>query len=205
MAASITAIDGKGWTFFALAFAANRALIAFLYHRAKRVGAESTSLGGEMVRNFGALAVLFTITAFLPRPLACWIFGGGVLAIQLLYMLPGIRVLRFERFVPRIGHMSERFALLTLIVLGEGFFKLIVTLSEKGVYTASPDVLFNFTPGWHCDLRSVLDLFRLRRQWQAEGPTNLDFGDLVASPSPLDALRHHDRRGADRRGQGRIL
>jgi low temperature requirement protein LtrA len=29
--------------------------------------------------------------------------------------------------------MSERFALLLLIVVGEGFFKLVITLSEKGI------------------------------------------------------------------------
>ena len=60
---------------------------------------------------------------------------------QLVYMIPRISVLRFDRFAPRLGHMSERFALLTLIVLREGFFKLVVTLSEQGIYKVTPDVL----------------------------------------------------------------
>jgi len=75
------------------------------------------------------------------------VFGIGMLATQLVYMLPNISVLRFERFTPRMGHLSERFALLTLIILGEGFFKLVVTLSEKGIYKAPPDMLFNFAFG----------------------------------------------------------
>ena len=31
--------------------------------------------------------------------------------------------------------------------MGEGFFKLVVTLSEKGIYKVSPDVLVNFVIG----------------------------------------------------------
>lgn len=36
-----------------------------------------------------------------------------------------------ERFLPRFGHMAECFALLLLIVAGEGFFKPVITLAEK--------------------------------------------------------------------------
>lgn len=147
MAAAIPAIEGKGWTFFALGFAANRAMIAALYYRAKRANAATNSLCVEQIRNFSFFAVVFAITAFLPKPLAYWVFAGAMVATQLLYMIPSITVIRFERFVPRLGHMAERFALLTLIVLGEGFFKLVVTLSEKGIYKVSPDVLVNFVIG----------------------------------------------------------
>lgn len=147
MAAAIPAIDGKGWVFFALGFAANRLMIAALYFRARRINATSRSLCSEMVRNFGVFAVIFAVIAFLPRPLAYWAFAAAMIATQAVYMIPAISVLRFERFAPRMGHMAERFALLTLIVLGEGFFKLVVTLSEKGIYKVSPDVLVNFVIG----------------------------------------------------------
>lgn len=147
MAAAIPAIEGKGWTFFALGFAANRIMIAALYYRARRVNASSRSMCSEQIRNFSIFAVIFAITAFLPKPLAYWVFAAAMVATQAMYMIPGVTVLRFERFVPRLGHMAERFALLTLIVLGEGFFKLVVTLSEKGIYKVSPDVLVNFVIG----------------------------------------------------------
>merc|ERR1712138_385688 len=62
-------------------------------------------------------------------------------------MLPRVGTLRFERFVPQLGHISERFGLLMLILLGEGFFKLVVTLAEKGVYSVSAGTLFNVTMG----------------------------------------------------------
>ena len=147
MGASIPAISGKGWMFFALGFAINRLILALLYYRAKRHEEKDKTLPSTMARNFLLLAAVFAVSAFLPKPAAYWVFGIGVATTQLLYMLPKITVLRLERFSPRLEHMAERFALLTLIVMGEGFFKLVVTLSEKGIYKVSPDVLVNFIIG----------------------------------------------------------
>ena len=70
MAAAIPAIDGKGWTFFALGFAANRLLMAALYFRARRTNAASKSFCNEHIRNFLIFAAIFAATAFLPKPLA---------------------------------------------------------------------------------------------------------------------------------------
>ena len=147
MAAAIPSIGSKGWIFFALGFAANRAMLAILYFRARRVNSATVSMCSEQIRNFSFFAVAFAITAFLPKPYAYWVFIAAMVATQIVYMIPKISVLRFDRFVPRMAHMAERFALLTLIVLGEGFFKLVVTLAEKGIYKVSPDVLVNFIFG----------------------------------------------------------
>ncbi|WP_306005705.1 low temperature requirement protein A [Aquicoccus porphyridii] len=146
-AASVNSVTGNGWVYFALAFAANRALTALLYWRARSHDSDRTGLAYEQGRNFFILAVVFAIAAFLPRPLAYWVFGAGVVAIQLQYMLPRIGTLRFERFVPRLGHISERFALIMLILLGEGFFKMVVTLSDKGIYKPGAGALFNMAIG----------------------------------------------------------
>lgn len=147
IAAAIPDVTGGGWPYFAIGYALNRALTAWLYWRARRVGAEMTSLAAEQGRNFFVLAGIFAISAFLPHPLAFWVFGAGVLLIQLQYMAPRVGTLRFERFVPRLGHVSERFGLLMLILLGEGFFKLVVTLADKGIYNAGPGTLFNLVMG----------------------------------------------------------
>ncbi len=147
MAAAIPAIDGKGWMFFALGFAANRAMLAALYFRARRSNSSTHSMSSEQIRNYIVFSIIFAISAFAPKPYAYWIFAAALVATQVMYMIPKLSVLRFERFVPRLGHMAERFALLTLIVLGEGFFKLVVTLSEKGIYKVTPDVLVNFILG----------------------------------------------------------
>ncbi|EGQ8941497.1 hypothetical protein DC852_13415 [Vibrio parahaemolyticus] len=52
-----------------------------------------------------------------------------------------------ERFLPRFGHMAECFALLLLIVAGEGFFKPVITLAEKGIDDVVGDVLVNYAFG----------------------------------------------------------
>ncbi|WP_228289103.1 low temperature requirement protein A [Marinobacter salinisoli] len=147
MAAAIPSIEGEGWSYFAVGFALNRALLALFYLRAQRANGSTCPMCSEQIRNFFVFAVIFGISAFLPRPYCYWAFATAMVATQLVYMIPGISVLRFERFVPRLGHMAERFSLLTLIVLGEGFFKLVVTLSEKGIHKVTPDVLVNYTLG----------------------------------------------------------
>lgn len=147
IAASIPQVSGGGWPYFAFGYALNRALTAYLYWRARHVGAEESSLAQEQGRNFFILAGLFAASAFLPRPLAYWAFGAGVVLIQLQYMLPIVGTFRFERFVPRLGHLSERFALLMLILLGEGFFKLVVTLADKGIDEVGAGTLFNLVMG----------------------------------------------------------
>ena len=147
IAAAIPSVTSGGWPYFALGYALNRALTAWLYWRARHTGAEETSLAYEQGRNFFVLAAVFALSAFLPKPLAYWVFGAGVLLIQVQYMAPRIGTLRFERFLPRLGHLSERFALLMLILLGEGFFKLVVTLADKGIAKAAPGTLFNLAMG----------------------------------------------------------
>lgn len=147
IAAAIPDILEGGWGYFALGYAFNRALTAYLYWRARRVGAEATSLAAEQGRNFFILAGLFALSAVLPRPFAYWVFGAGIVLIQLQYILPRIGTLRFERFRPRLHHISERFGLLMLILLGEGFFKLVVTLSQKSISAVGPDTLINFIMG----------------------------------------------------------
>ena len=147
MAASIPNVHGHGWTYFALAFAVNRLITSYMYFRTVKLGVEESKLGHVTSRNFFILAILFAISAFLPAPFSYCLFGLGIVAIQLQYMLPKIGILEIERFLPRLGHMSERFALLLLIVVGEGFFKLVVTLTEKGVHKVGPSVFANFVFG----------------------------------------------------------
>ena len=147
MAAAIPAIDGDGWAFFAIGFAINRVMIAFLYYRAGFTETAMCGMCKEQIRNFLIFAVIFAATAFMPKPWAYWTFAAAMVLTQVVYMIPRISVLRFGRFEPRMAHMAERFALLTLIILGEGFFKLVLTLSEIGIYNVSADVLVNFVIG----------------------------------------------------------
>ncbi len=147
MAAAIPSVTGNSWPFFALGFAANRFVIALLYFRARRINSEANSLCSEMVRNFVIFGLFFGLSAFLPKPYNFYVFVATMFATIAIYMIPKLSPIRFDRFVPRMEHLSERFGLLTLIVTGEAFFKLVVTLADKGAYKVSPEVLVNFGIG----------------------------------------------------------
>lgn len=147
MAASIPKIHSDGWLYFALAYSANRFITAYLYFRTKKLGEDDRQLVRRISRNFFVLSGVFSLSAFLPPKYGYVLFAACIFIIQILYVLPKYGVLENNRFVPRLGHMSERFALLLLIVIGEGFFKLVITLSEKGVYKVDSSVLVNFIFG----------------------------------------------------------
>ena len=144
MAASIPDITGKGSLFFAVAYAFNRGLTALLYRRIIWGNTKAHQVSHEMSRNFFFAALVFLLSAFLPSPWNYWLFGITIILIQISFFHPKYGVMRLKRFTPRIAHFSERFALLFLIVMGEGFFKLVIALSEKGVNNVRPDILINF-------------------------------------------------------------
>ncbi|MGF1707053.1 low temperature requirement protein A [Enterovibrio baiacu] len=148
MSSSVSTIDGEGWPFFAIGYAINRLILANLYRRARFVGPDKEDqLPCEMSRNFGIGATIFAVSAFLPQPYGYLLFGAGVVLMICLFVLPKVGITRYERSVPRLGHMAERFALLLLIVAGEGFFKLVITLSDVGIGTVSADVFVNYVIG----------------------------------------------------------
>lgn len=147
MSSAIVHIDGAGWSYFAIGYAINRAIMSLLYYRAKTVGDSETCLPGRMSRNFAIGSAIFFVSAFLPAPYNYLAFSAGMLALALLYVAPKVGVLYSERFLPRFGHMAERFALLLLIVAGEGFFKLVITLADKGIDNVVGDVFVNYAFG----------------------------------------------------------
>ncbi|NVK32126.1 MAG: low temperature requirement protein A [Gammaproteobacteria bacterium] len=146
MAAAVPGIELKGWPFYVFALGVNFALTGIMYSRARR---STTTSGGlaldAAIRNIG-VGIFLMINALIPSQ---WSLLGVVLAIAFVQVsfFPKIGYMRFERFAPRMGHMVERLGLLMLIVLGEGFFKLVVTLADKGVYKVGPEVLTNFISG----------------------------------------------------------
>ena len=140
--AAVESIE-KSWPYFAVAFAINRFIIARLYWRVRSEVAEHNKLPVENGRNYTLIGILILATIFLPKSINYYAFAVVSLWHATWFILPKIGVMRFDRNLPRLGHLSERFALLMLIVCGEGFFKLAITLGEKGIYKVSPDVLVN--------------------------------------------------------------
>lgn len=147
MSSAIVHIDGAGWVYFAIGYAINRAIMSLLYFRANTVEDSETCLPNRMSRNFAISSVIFFISAFLPAPFSYIVFAAGMIVLAVLYVSPKIGALYSKRFLPRFGHMAERFALLLLIVAGEGFFKLVITLAEKGIDDVVGDVFVNYAFG----------------------------------------------------------
>ncbi|MDC0949140.1 low temperature requirement protein A, partial [Gammaproteobacteria bacterium] len=153
MAAAIPGIEpslvdpGKGFAYYVAAYGVNRIILGWMYHRAIRSGAEKSSLAREQSLRLFGLGAWYLIAALLPAPWNVWMFVLGVLATQAIYMIPRLTVMRLPRFTPRFGHFTERFALFLLIVNGEGFFKLVAKLGEKGIYKVGPEVLANVAFG----------------------------------------------------------
>lgn len=147
MSSAIVDIGGAGWVYFAVGYAINRVIISLLYFRAKTVEESETCLPSQMYRSLVIASVIFLISAFLPAPYSYIVFAGGMMVLAVLYVAPKVGVLYNKRFLPRFGHMAERFALLLLIVAGEGFFKLVITLAEKGIDDVVGDVFVNYAFG----------------------------------------------------------
>lgn len=147
MAASVPLILETGPVYFMLSCAVNRIVTAFLYYRACHHNLHTHTLASEMFRNFSVVSVVFLVAAFLPDFWNYTLFFAGLLMIQISYLLPRFGVMRFETFTPRISHLSERFSLLLLICLGEGYFKMVLALSEKDLGVINPTILFNYLFG----------------------------------------------------------
>ncbi len=79
---------------------------------------------------FGSAGIIWLLSAFVDPPFAYVLWGAGTL---LVFASPFPRHARnLMSDVPMdYGHLSERFGLLTLIVLGEAFVKVLATLSQR--------------------------------------------------------------------------
>jgi len=115
---------------FGLCYAFVRYTMALLYWRAYRHVEEAR----DMTRHFtiGTLvgATVWLIGSFVPAP---WAFLVWILAQLIdfgIALAPRARELS-SRFPPDVLHASERYGLLTIIVLGESFVKVLTSVSEK--------------------------------------------------------------------------
>ncbi len=105
---------------FAMAYAFGRFILVVMYLRVVRHLPETRPLTVRYSIGFTLAGLLWLISAFVPAPLryGLWLVGFlvdfGTPLSTVKYQLP---------FPPSVHHLAERFALLTIIVLGEGFLK----------------------------------------------------------------------------------
>lgn len=143
MAVAIPEIPGAGAVYFALAFAMVRGILGVLYWRVGHHNKSTRSLSRDFSQLFFTVSALFALSIFLPEP---WIYVAWAVILlgeQLAFVLPKVGLMERERFAPDNEHLSERFALLVLIVMGEGFFKMILTLSDKGIANLESYTYYN--------------------------------------------------------------
>jgi low temperature requirement protein LtrA len=116
---------------FSISYAAVRLVIVVLYARTYWVQKKARDMTGRYTIGYAAGAALWLLSAFLDQPWVhlCWALAAGI--DLTLPLSRSIRAL-VSRYPPDVVHLSERYGLLTLIVLGESFVKVLTSLSEKG-------------------------------------------------------------------------
>ena len=119
---------------YALSFAIAQALTALFHLRAYRGDADSRAYAGLWGIIFAAGAVVWLVAAFLPAPWSYGVMGAGVLVV-LGSPLSGRARAQSAQWPIDQEHLSERYGLLTIIVLGESFVKVLSYLaaSEHGL------------------------------------------------------------------------
>lgn len=109
---------------FTLAYVAIRLLLVLMYVRSARAHPESAELSRGYITGFSIGAAIWLLSILLPREIH-WVGWLVAIAIELsVPLFPRIRAL--QREVPLdVPHVSERFGIFTLIVLGESFIKVL--------------------------------------------------------------------------------
>jgi low temperature requirement protein LtrA len=127
LATTIPSVFDGATTGFPLAYVAVRVVLLVLYARASRHVPEARALARTFLSLFG-LALLIWLASLAVEPPWTYVLWGTALAIELVTPIPAWRLLRDAPVHPR--HLPERFGLLTLIVLGESVFAVVVGVSK---------------------------------------------------------------------------
>ena len=123
-------LDGD-YRAFTLAYAGARFVLVALYARAWWQVPEAREFTRLYTFGFAAGAVLWLASAFLPPPWTYWLWGAAMLLDLAVPLNRHARELT-GRYPPDVLHMSERYGLLIIIVLGESFVKVLTSLADAG-------------------------------------------------------------------------
>ncbi len=121
-------LDGE-YRVFALCYAAARIVLVLLYARAWLQITETRAMTRRFVLGFGLGAALWSISGFLPAP---WVYIVWAVAMGVDLSVPLSQASRElnAKHPPDSEHMTERYGLLTIIVLGESFVKVLSAVTE---------------------------------------------------------------------------
>lgn len=94
---------------------------------------------------FGISTVVWVVSAFVPEPYRYGVWFLGMAVVLGANMLPRSIEL-YDRFPIDVEHLTERFGLLLIIVLGESFVKVLSYLSGTADPTNSLEVVRSLLP-----------------------------------------------------------
>jgi low temperature requirement protein LtrA len=114
---------------FALSYAFLRFILVAEYIRVGRHVPEARSLVKRYVVGFGAAAMIWMISAFVPTPLRFALWGLGLLVDFLTPLTAG--KLQAE-LPPHPTHIPERLGLFTIILIGETIVSVVFTITTTG-------------------------------------------------------------------------
>ena len=136
LAVNISTAFGAGGAAFALSYVGIRVVLILMYSRAYRHAAETRPLIRNYVTGFSLGITFWLISAFVPEPWRYVFWGLGIASEVIVHFVAGTQTL--EAKVPfNLAHLSERYALFIIIVLGDSFIKAIGRVSDEGLTTAT--------------------------------------------------------------------
>lgn len=117
LAVTIPEALGTGSTEFAVVYIALRALLVGLYVWAWRNPTEVRPAVGWHIAGFSAGVAIWTASLLAPEPIRFWMWGLGLL---IEFATPPLaQVFALGKGPVQASHLSERFGLFTIVVLGE--------------------------------------------------------------------------------------
>ena len=124
MALSVHKVFEGDWTQFISAYVLVRLLLVAMYVRTWIQDPESRDFTGVFARGFSLGAALWAASLFVGWP---WFYlvCGAAMAVDLIVPFAGGSRSVVERSPIDLPHMTERYGLLTIIVLGESFVKIL--------------------------------------------------------------------------------
>ena len=129
IAASLAEGPSASTTVFAIGYASARLVLLALYWRVYRHVTETRSLVTGYLIGFGAAAVVWVVSVFVPDPTRFAVWG---LALAIDLATPWV-VRRQQATVPLDqSHLPERFGLFVILVLGESLAAVVSGLSHIG-------------------------------------------------------------------------
>jgi low temperature requirement protein LtrA len=136
LAISIDEGLGDSSQMFALGYVGARAILIVMYIRAGQQAPDRRALSTRYAQGFGLAAAIWLVSALVPAPARFVLWGAGLIVDFGTPLLPSTRRLQMQS-PPSAHHLPERFGLLTIIVLGEAFIKVITSGSEHELHSSN--------------------------------------------------------------------